>query len=216
MAYDRKANEANAKLALSLLGDDLSWFRLDDGVMGGRSETLHGNESGKLHFTGTINTDGGGFCSIRARIPKGVLEKSTNKATGDESHDKSCSSRTKGIRLTLRGDGKTYKLLLSDGERSAGGPTSRSPSWQVDIPTKKNKRETITVPVDAFQPAFGGRPSSRPSKEDMAKFRLDLAAIQEIGLMLSLRLSDGSPNPKETFGEGIFPFSLLVESIEIV
>jgi hypothetical protein len=38
--------------------------------------------------------------------------------------------------------------------------------------------------------------------------------MKQLGLMLSLRLSDGSPNPKETFGEGIFDFSLFVESIE--
>jgi len=40
--------------------------------------------------------------------------------------------------------------------------------------------------------------------------------MRQIGLMLSLKLSDGSANPKESFGEGIFPFSLIVESLEIV
>jgi hypothetical protein len=40
--------------------------------------------------------------------------------------------------------------------------------------------------------------------------------MMQIGLMLSLYLSDGRPNPKETFGEGVFPFSLHVKSIEPV
>lgn len=34
--------------------------------------------------------------------------------------------------------------------------------------------------------------------------------------MLSLKLSNGDPNPVETYGSGIFPFSLRIRSIEPV
>lgn len=198
MRYDRAGNEAAAIAALDLLGENLKWFRLDDGVMGGQSETTHSNDSGGLHFKGTINTDGGGFCSIRARLPH-CFEPGVT-----------------GFRLKFIGDGKTYKFTLSDGNSSTGGPLSRTPSWQVDLPTRAGTEQTEVLYLSEMKPSFGGRASSRPSDEVMATYNLDVASINEIGLMLSLKLSDGSSNPKDTFGEGIFPFSLRILSVEPV
>src|SRR3569623_1259340 len=102
--YDRAANDRNAVSALHLAGHRLSLFRLDDGVMGGQSETNHVSQDGILHFVGTINTDGGGFTSIRTKIPEGAL-----------------TPATEAIRIRYQGDGKTYKLFLTDGSRSMGG-----------------------------------------------------------------------------------------------
>ena len=198
MRYDRAGNEAAAVTALGLTGENLKWFRLDDGVMGGQSQTTHSNDSGGLHFTGFINTDGGGFCSIRARLPQ-CLEPGVT-----------------GFRLKFMGDGKTYKFTLSDGNPSTGGPFARSPSWQVDLPTSDGKEQTEVLQVYDMHPSFGGRESSRPSASEIATSKLDITSVREIGLMLSLKLSDGSSNPKVTFGEGIFPFSLRVLSIEPV
>ena len=200
MKYDRASNEAGAISSLDMLGNSLSWYRLDDGVMGGQSETLHSNERGGLHFSGTINTNGGGFTSIRAKIPEELIKD------------------VKAIRLRYRGDGKTYKLILSDGKGLIGGPFVRTPSWQIDLPTL-NQHESgdcqeIDIPLNSLLPAWGGRPSSKPSVVEQQKHKFDPKEMREIGFMLSLKLSDGTPNPKETFGEGIFPFSLLIESIE--
>jgi hypothetical protein len=197
MRYDRAGNEAAALPALELLGQGLKWFRLDDGVMGGQSETAHSSEKDGLHFSGNINTDGGGFCSIRAKMEQGF--------------DKAVT----GIKLKMTGDGKTYKFTLSDRNSSTGGPFGRSPNWQVDLPTS-GKEQDVIVPFSSLKPAFGGRQSSKPSAEEIAKYTFDPSSMREIGLMLSLRLSDGSPNPKETFGEGLFPFSLKIKSIEPV
>jgi len=201
MKYDRAANVANAIPALDLVGSPLRWHRLDDGVMGGRSETLHEAKTEGLHYTGTINTEGGGFTSIRAPI-ENCFEKNII-----------------GLKLKFQGDDKTYKLLLTDGN-SAGSPFSRSPSWQADLPTvdktngndKEDLQET-TIFFDSLKPSFGPR---SPSKEEAAKYKFDPTEMKEIGLMLSLLLSDGTSNPKETFGEGIFPFSLFIKSIEPV
>jgi len=198
MRYDRGANEAAALAALELLGQDLNWFRLDDGVMGGQSETTHSSEGEGLNFQGIINTDGGGFCSIRAKLQQGFDEDVT------------------GFRLKFIGDGKTYKFTLSNGKSSTGGPFARSPSWQTDLPTLSGKEQTVVLPLSDLTPSFGGRASSRPSDEEITKHKFDPSSVQEIGLMLSLKLSDGAPNPKETFGEGVFPFSLQVKSIEPV
>ena len=195
MNYDRAANERNAISALNFLNQALQWHRLDDGVMGGQSVTTHScTTDGALHFEGTINTNGGGFCSIRAPMPNGLPVNTT------------------ALRLRLLGDGKTYKLTLSDGTRSTFGPTLRSPSWQADIPTKKDgAEEDITIQFSSLCPSWGPR---QPSDEDRASARFQAEHMKEIGLMISLKLSDGRANPKETFGEGIFPFSLQVISIE--
>lgn len=200
MKYDRSANEAAAIPALQWAGTSLKWFRLDDGVMGGQSETVHEAKDG-LHFTGTINTSGGGFASIRApidHIPKG----------------------SDAIRLVFRGDGKTYKLLLSDGNPSTGSPFAKTPSWQADIHTEDriNSQEwqEVTLPFTSLLPAFGGRAENRPPAEEHKGYKFHPSEMRQIGIMLSLRLSDGRPNPAETFGEGIFPFSLCIKSIDPV
>lgn len=200
MKYDRAANERNAVAALHLASYSLSWHRLDDGVMGGQSETTHCTSSdGKLVFKGTINSNGGGFASIRTPIPDGVFTKYTT-----------------GIKLRYKGDGKTYKFILNDGNRSAGGPFGRSPSWQVDLPTVADEwRETILSFKDLL-PSFGGGTRNRSFEQGKTNYRFDATEMRQMGLMLSLRRSNGDANPIETFGEGVFPFRLEVASIEPV
>lgn len=207
MSYDYAANELNAVPALTIGGSvdekgvessrtPLSWFRMDDGVMGGQSETTHvslPDEDGILNFSGIINTNGGGFCSIRTAIPQ------------------QSKAQVQAVKITFRGDGKTYKLLLSDGKR--GGPFSGSPSWQADIRTKNNTWEEKVIPLHSLVPSFGGTPYS---KERAEKLSFDISEMKQMGLMLSLKLSNGDANPVETFGKGTFPFSLQVKSIEFL
>ena len=210
LSYDDAGNRLHAISVLKLGGGDcdgpqMNWYRLDDGVMGGRSSTHHnidGPSLNLLHFQGTINTGGGGFCSIRSNFPPNEILEGT-------------TSEDYSLKLRYRGDGKTYKLLLSDGSR--GGPMSSSPSWQVDLPTlattKDDEWEERIIPLSKLLPSFAG---SRTSTDDYMKYSIYPKEMKEIGLMLSLRLSNGQPNPVETFGKGIFPFSLHVESIEIL
>jgi hypothetical protein len=196
ISYDRATNERNAIPSLTFQNHDLRWFRLDDGVMGGQSETHHREEEGCLNFAGTINTNGGGFCSIRTKISESLLPSATN-----------------AIRITFQGDGKTYKLLLSDGSRSTFGPNRRSPSWQADIPTRNDStRQTVDIPITSLKPSW----VFTPSDEDKNGVQFDITTMVELGLMLSLKLSDGSANPVHTFGEGVFPFSFKLFSIEAV
>ena len=200
-SYSIAKNEQCSISVLEFHGKPLSWFRLDDGVMGGLSETLHVVQDGVLHFNGTINTNGGGFTSIRSKLPEGLL-------TAD----------MKGLKIRYRGDGKTYKVLLSTGDR--GGPFSRVPSWQFDLPTTAAKDDTnedhwdeADIPFDKLCASFGGGPRSQPSQEEKQQYRFNPVEMKEIGLMLSLKLSDGRSNPPETFGIGIFPFSLVIQAI---
>ena len=120
--------------------------------MGGNSETNHASKQEGLLFAGEINTEGGGFCSIRAAIPH-------------LPHD------SNAIRLVFRGDGKTYKLLLSDGNASTGSPFAKKPTWQADIPTKdctnsQDWQET-TIPFAQLRPAFGGRAGENRSTAEI-------------------------------------------------
>ena len=202
MTYSMNDNLKNATAVLHFQGHPLSWYRLDDGVMGGKSSTdidqMTFHSSGILSFRGNINTDGGGFASIRANLPNDGLPQNT-----------------KAIRIKYRGDGKTYKLLLSDGQRSTGGPFSKSPTWQVDLPTEKRDAtepmQESTFSLSQFLPSFGPR---GVSEEDKKKLKLKAQEQRLIGLMLSLKLSDGTMNPASTFGEGKFRFNLDIESIE--
>ena len=215
MTYSIAKNEANAIAVLEFVNKTttestpLSWFRLDDGVMGGQSETHLLAKDGVLHFEGIINTNGGGFTSIRTKLPPGsfLASPATNTAI-------------KGIKIRYRGDGKTYKVLLSNGDR--GGPFTRVPSWQVDLPTSDKSGgdddediwDETTILFDHLVPAFGGR--TQPSEDEKKQYTFQAADMKELGFMLSLRLSDGRPNPKETYGEGMFPFALLIQSITTV
>lgn len=162
--------------------------------MGGQSETILSSAAGsgdELHFTGQINTQGGGFCSIRAPLEGGL------------------PPETAAIRVRYVGDGKTFKVLFSDGNTSAFGPSRRSPSWQYDLPTKEGVEEIVTIRLDSFIPSLQGGAVETDRK-------IDPAQVQQLGFMLSLKLSSGESNPVETFGCGIFPFSLKVRSIEVV
>jgi len=51
----------------------LSWFVVNDGVMGGLSAGAVSIAPYALVHTGTINTNGGGFSSVRARLPDNAL-----------------------------------------------------------------------------------------------------------------------------------------------
>jgi len=199
MKYDSAGNMANAvPTSLSLNNAKLIFHRLDDGVMGGKSITnqavMHSTITNGLLFSGTIDTNGGGFTSIRSPL------------------DNALSADAKGIKLRYKGDGKTYKILLSEGN-GAGGPFSQTPSWQADLATRADEVEETIVEFNLFKPSFGGRGASR---NEMESFVFDQTKMSQMGLMLSLKLSNGDKNPVETFGEGIFDFRFELHEVDLV
>lgn len=168
----------------------MKWFRLDDGVMGGLSDTQHVDVDGHLCFAGKIDTNGGGFASVRSNFEAGQV-------SGE------------WIRLRYKGDGKTYKVLLSNG--SMATPWSASPSWQHDLPTVQGEEAEAVLQYINFTPSFGGKPSK--NTDGLA---LVPGEMGQVGIMLSLYLSDGSSNPEETFGAAgtAFDFQLDILSLE--
>ena len=89
------------------------------------------------------------------------------------------------------------------------GPSRRSPSWQCDLPTKKGVEDTTTIMLDSFIPFLQGGPVETDVK-------LNPTEVKKMGFMLSLKLSSGKSHLVETYGSGIFPFSLKILSSEPV
>ncbi|MBB3033911.1 CIA30 family protein [Alteriqipengyuania lutimaris] len=78
------------------------WEIINDGVMGGLSKGHIEQVDDALSFTGTINTDGGGFTSLRRAVPEGVM----------------AGART--LRIVYSGDGRTYEATLRSDARTRG------------------------------------------------------------------------------------------------
>jgi hypothetical protein len=111
------------------------WRALNDGVMGGRSSGGPAFDDGILTFAGEINTNGGGFSSVRAAPMPEVL------AGADH------------MRLRGRSDGRTYQLIVRD----ALGGRDRRISFQAVIPfTTVGTWEEVTVAFEDLEASTFG------------------------------------------------------------
>ena len=97
-------------------GDD--WIVVNDNVMGGRSEGGFNIKKKRLLFSGSTNTNGGGFSSIRTK------PKSLGLANKD------------GIVLRYKGDGRTYKFGVRMEKSSV--------SYRADFKTSKDGKSILT------------------------------------------------------------------------
>jgi hypothetical protein len=134
---------------------NLTWRVVNDGVMGGRSEGGFRLEERSLLFTGTTNTDGGGFSSIRSGVQRFDL--------GD--YD--------GIRLRVRGDGRTYTFRLATWDTRNG---RHQPSYWADFGTRGDGWEVIDVSFRRFRPRWRARWLEGPE--------LNPSAVDGLGLMI--------------------------------
>lgn len=193
MTYDRSTEDSIQ--ALEWNGTPLLWSHLDDGIMGGKSETdLAVDDDSSLHFQGTIDTHASvGWASARASLPQ-------------------VAPNTTALQLNVCGDGKTYKVLLHDDNHESGG-SNKTPLWEADLSTN-GEWQQVTIPLISFIPSFMGTPLN--ASEKAKHLPLNPSSLTRIGFMLSSRLSDGTINPVETYGKGTFHFSLLVKSISAV
>ncbi len=133
---------------------DLRWRTVNDNVMGGRSEGGFEIRSGVLHFSGSTNTRGGGFSSIR---------------TGPMQLD---LSQYHAVRLRVRGDGRRYTWRLTTDARYYGRPVS----YWADFDTVAGTWLSVDVPFSRFVPRFRGSELAGPP--------LDTGTITGMGLMI--------------------------------
>ncbi len=134
---------------------DLTWRVVNDNVMGGRSQGGFALEKSSLVFTGTTNTDGGGFSSIRSESRRFDL------------------GEYGGIRLRVRGDGRTYTFRLTTWDTRDG---RRPPSYWADFETRGGGWEVVDVPFRSFRPRWRGRWLEGPA--------LNPGAVDGLGLMV--------------------------------
>jgi monofunctional biosynthetic peptidoglycan transglycosylase len=138
------------------IGLDLAldpWQAVNDGVMGGVSAgRMVASEQG-LRFEGVLSLENnGGFASVRRAVETDL-------------------SGAVGVRLRLRGDGRTYQFRLRLDDRWDGT------AWRAQFPTR-GEWQTVELAFAEFVPVFRGRrvPDAGPVVP---------ANIRQIGFMLA-------------------------------
>lgn len=117
----------------------MRWQVVNDTVMGGRSVSHFTIENSQLEFSGYLDTDGGGFASLRS-----------NRLDWD-------LSEFAFIRLKVRGDGRNYRFrLFVEGDRV---------SYQSEFETVPGEWRIVELPIDQFYASWRGRRVSRPPLE---------------------------------------------------
>lgn len=135
------------------------WQAINDGVMGGISSGRMVQAEDGLRFEGELSLENnGGFASVRRPVDQDLSE-------------------AFGVRLKLRGDGRTYQFRLRQDSRFDGV------AWRAEF-TTSTEWQTVVLSFEDFTPVFRGRgvPQAGPVVP---------AAIQQIGFMLA----DKAPGP---------------------
>jgi len=169
----------------ALCARSLTFFRINDEVMGGKSTSTLVIEDTSLVFAGKINTNGGGFASCRT--------------LGDD-QPLGLPAETSALLLDATGDGQRYKLVL----HTADSWAMSVPSWSKDF-VPGPRRTTHRLSLSGFVPSKQGRVQGLPP--------LDPATVTGFGFALSLYTADGQPNPD--FGPGPFRLEVHSVHVEI-
>ncbi|MBW0144243.1 CIA30 family protein [Sphingomicrobium clamense] len=119
------------------------WQVVNDGVMGGLSRGQIAPAGDAMRFWGEINTDGGGFSSIRHRLDRGELAGATH------------------LRVTMDGDRRDYQLSLRSNARLYG----RSIAYRGSLQPSNG---VATVALDGLEPSIFGRRVPAPAFDPAA------------------------------------------------
>lgn len=133
------------------------WITVNDNVMGGRSSGGPSFGDGVLTFSGSTNTNGGGFSSIRTRPGSFGLDDAA------------------GLLLRVRGDGRTFIASLNTDERSRGFNINY---WARFETSGDGRWQTVRIPFDSFIPTFMGEDVTGRIAD------LDRGVIDSIGLYI--------------------------------
>jgi monofunctional biosynthetic peptidoglycan transglycosylase len=146
------------------------WHAINDAVMGGLSSGGMVLTEGGLNFRGELSLENnGGFSSVRRSVDADLTD-------------------TRGIRLTFRGDGRSYQLRLRQDHDFDGI------AWKREFATDGTV-QVLDLAYAEFEPVFRGR----IVKEAGA---INPALIRQIGFLIADRLPGG--------------FSLLIANMEVI
>lgn len=144
------------QLDLSNPAEIKNWRVLLDGVMGGRSTGTRFAEDGAMTFKGSINTNGGGFSSLRRPMKPGALKD------------------VESLNMRVKTDGRAYKLTF----RTDATHWGRSVSYQLSIPqTAKDEWAEVTLPLTKFRTSVFGR--------NIRAAPFDAEQVREMGIILA-------------------------------
>lgn len=132
------------------------WYVVNDGVMGGLSQgTVSFNNPGILKFAGTLSLENnGGFSSLRKNID-GDLESGL------------------GLKLKVKGDGRTYDLRLTTNDRFR----YMEISYRAKFQTTADEWTVVEIPFSDLKPSVRGRALDGPE--------FDPAKAESIGFILA-------------------------------
>lgn len=158
-------SNADASQPLALFTFDSNgrggWSTVHDTVMGGRSDGGLEVRDGVLHFHGHLSLENnGGFASIRRPVDLDLSDRS-------------------GIRLRVRGDGRSYQFRLHTDSRYFGQPVGFAGLFD----TKVGEWIQVEVPFDQLEASFRGR--------KLKNYRFDPGKIELVGILLA----DKQPGP---------------------
>lgn len=156
------ADASEAQVLVTFDGPGSSdWMAVNDTVMGGRSDGGLEVGDGVLRFSGELSLENnGGFSSIRHAVNLDLSDRS-------------------GIRLRVRGDGRSYQLRLHTDSRYYGRPVAYSGTFA----TKPGEWIEVDVPFDQLSASFRGR--------QLGQYRFDPSQIELLGILLA----DKQPGP---------------------
>ena len=136
---EMKEVETNTSDQNCIIFDDFSeeknyrWGIVNDWVMWGKSQGSFEIVENTLVFSGTINTNGWGFSSLRWTLESGI------------------PSEYNSITLKAKSDGRGYKVTFRDANNSRV-------SHQAIIPFQTPwEFEEVTIPFTALEPSYFGR-----------------------------------------------------------
>ena len=142
------------------------WMIINDGVMGGKSESTFRTVPSGSSFSGTLSPEnGGGFASIRTALkqapPSGLAV----------------------VAIRVRGDGNRYQFRIRTNSRFDG------PAYVQTFDTTPGAWQEITLPLSAFESSFRGRmvPGAAPlMSEDIKQWGFLIANEQYGGFQLEI------------------------------
>ena len=132
------------------------WRSVNDGVMGGRSSGGPKFHDDHMVFDGIINTNGGGFSSIRRVVPPAAL------------------SNFSALKFRIKSDGRKYKLTMRTDARYGW----RQVSFQAPLP------QTTTGDWDDVIVAFENVKASVHGQA-VVGVKFDVSKVQSLGIILA-------------------------------
>ncbi len=115
--------------------DRQEWLVVNDNVMGGRSLGVLDVTPHSAVFTGALNTNGGGFASVRSRRLLTALSPFTAAV------------------LRIYGDGREWTCDF----RAAATTRGFSVTWKATFPTSVGLTTVVRLPFSGFRPTWRGR-----------------------------------------------------------